>query len=376
MSVKEFTFENGLMNEFIEFGYEIYRGDDNWIPPMRHVVDHQLNEGFGFYRKPGNCHRKFIAITGGKVHGRIAALVNSDLKHPDGGQVGTVGFFECVNDFSVAQDLIDSAVNWLFEEMGVSHIWGPMNFDIWHSYRFMTRGFERDLFYGEPYNKPFYPEHFERCGFKTINRWDSLEMEGRENLKKLTRRGSERYEYLMDSGYRFENLDMRHFKEEVRKLYGILCQTFSNFPGFTPISFNDFLQLYPGSRLAIDPDLVTFVYNENDEIAGFMAAFLELADAVRAMGGKKGPFATLRFLKMRGRVDRINFHLGGATPEEISRRNGIGRAGFYYLVNQALNRGYEKIIMTMRMLGNPSRSLAGPEAPAPQRVYALYGLSR
>ncbi|MFV2082109.1 MAG: hypothetical protein ACC669_09605, partial [bacterium] len=241
---------------------------------------------------------------------------------------------------------------------------------------FMTRGFDRDLFYGEPYNKPFYPEYFERCGFKAINRWDSLEMEGRENLKKLTRRGSERYGYLIDSGYRFENLDMRHFKEEVRKLYSILSQTFSNFPGFTPISFNDFLQLYSGSRLAIDPDLVTFVYNEDGEIVGFMAAFLELADAVRAMGGRKGPLATLRFLKMRRRIDRINFHLGGATPEEISRRNGIGRAGFYYFVNQALNRGYEKIIMTMRMLGNPSRSLAGPDAPAPQRDYALYGLSR
>jgi hypothetical protein len=79
---------------------------------------------------------------------------------------------------------------------------------------------------------------------------------------------------------------------------------------------------------------------------------------------------------MRRRVDRINFYLGGATPEEISRGSGLGRASFYYIVNQTLKRGYEKVLLTLRMVGNPARSLPGPDAPVPQREYALYGLSR
>jgi len=378
MPIKEFTFEHGLTKKFMDFGYEMYKADSNWIPPLRGDLCRQLKEDFPFHLKPGNHQRKFLATAGGKVCGRVTAMVNGDLKNQDGEQVGTLGFFECVNDYHVAQDLIGTSLQWLNQEMGISHVWGPMNFDIWHGYRFMMKGFERDLFYGEPYNKPYYPEFFERFGFEIINRWDSLELEGRENLERMTRRGQKRYTYLKDKGYRFEAFNRWQYTAEIKKLYTLLTRTFNGFPGFTPISYEEFLRLNSGTRFAIDPELVAFVYNENGETAGFIAAFLELADAVRAINGRKGPVSALKFLNMRRRVDRINFFLGGATPEEISRGSGLGlgRASFYYIVNQTLKRGYEKVLLTLRLVGNPARSLPGPDAPAPQREYALYGLSR
>jgi hypothetical protein len=376
MPLKEFTFEPGLTKNFMDFGYEIYQADSNWIPPLRSDLGRQLKEDSPFHLKPGNHQRKFVAIAGGKVCGRVAAMVNDDLKNQEGEQVGTLGFFECVNDYHVAQDLIETSLQWLNGEMGISHVWGPMNFDIWHSYRFMTKGFDRDLFFGEPYNKPYYPEFFERFGFKTLHMWDSLEMEGRENIERMIRRGFKRYAYLKKNGYRFETLNKAQFTEDVKKIHTMITRTFDNFPGFTPLSYKEFLQLYSGRRLAIDPELVAFVYNVEGETAGFMAGFPELGDAVRAMNGRKSPVSALRFLKMRRRVDRINFNLAGAIHEETIKGSGLGRAGFYYIVNQALRRGYEKLLFTLRMVGNPSRSLPGPNTPAPQREYALFGLSR
>ena len=146
MPIKEFTFEHGLTQKFMDLGHEIYRGDDNWIPPIRGDLARQLGPDFPFYRKAGNSHRKFVAVSGGKVHGRIAAMVNCDLKTGEGEQIGTLGFFECINDYHVARDLIGASLQWLSGEMGVSHVWGPMNFDIWHGYRFMTKGFDQDDF--------------------------------------------------------------------------------------------------------------------------------------------------------------------------------------------------------------------------------------
>jgi len=376
MPLKEFTFEPGLTKKFMDFGYEIYQADSNWIPPFKSDLVRQLKEDYSFHVKPGNHQRKFVAIADGKVCGRIAAMVNGDLKNQDGKQVGTLGFFECINDYHVARDLIGTSLQWLNDEMRISHVWGPMNFDIWHGYRFMMKGFDRNLFYGEPYNKPYYPEFFERYGFKALNRWDSLEVEGRENLERMIHRGFKRYAYLKEIGYRFEVLNSQRFTEDIRKLYTMIVKTFDNFPGFTPLSHKEFLQLFSGRRLAIDPELVAFVYNVEGETAGFMAGFPDLAHAVRPMGGRKNPASVLRFLKMRRRADRINFNLGGATHDEILKGNGLGRAGFYYIINQALMRGYEKILLTLRMVGNPSRSLPGPNTPAPQREYALYGLSR
>jgi len=376
MPIKEFTCEHGLTKKFMDFGHEIYKADSNWIPPLRSDLVRQLKEDFPFHLKPGNHQRKFLATAGGKVCGRVAAMVNGDLKNQDGEQVGTLGFFECVNDYHVAQDLIGTSLQWLNQEMGISHVWGPINFDIWHGYRFMTKGFDQDLFYGEPYNKPYYPDFFERSGLKTIYSWDSLELRGRENMKRAMRRGSKRYDHLRDKGYRFESFNRWHFSRDFRKLYTLVSDIFVGFPGFTSISFDEFLQLYPGMRLAMKSELITFVYNEEGEIAGFTAAFPDLAEAVRAAHSRKGPVSLLRFLKTRRRADRISFHLGGITREEISRGSGLGRAGFYYTLNQALVLGYEKLMLTMRLVGNPSRSLPGPDAPKPQREYALYGLSR
>ncbi|UCF89166.1 MAG: hypothetical protein JSV70_02660 [bacterium] len=190
MPVRGFTFEPEPMKQFVDFGYDIYRDDSSWIPPARNHVTRQLKADFPFYRKEGNSHRKFIATSGGRVLGRVAAMVNSEMKTGDGEQVGTVGFFECVNDRHVAAGLLDASLRWLTLEMGVSHVWGPMNFDIWHGYRFMTRGFDRDLFYGEPCNKPYYPDLFERSGFQPVYKWDSLEIEGRQRMEKMIKSAS------------------------------------------------------------------------------------------------------------------------------------------------------------------------------------------
>jgi hypothetical protein len=84
-------------------------------------------------------------------------MVNAAIRDEDGTAVGLIGFFECVEDPVVATVLLDAARDWLREEHGLQRIWGPMNFDIWHSYRFMTRGFDQVPFYGEPDNKACYP---------------------------------------------------------------------------------------------------------------------------------------------------------------------------------------------------------------------------
>jgi hypothetical protein len=53
--------------------------------------------------------------------------------------------------------LLEHAIEWLREKHDLQRIWAPVNFDIWHGYRLMTRGFEEKTFYGEPYNKIYYP---------------------------------------------------------------------------------------------------------------------------------------------------------------------------------------------------------------------------
>jgi hypothetical protein len=376
MSIEHFRFDTALQDAFVRFGYKFYKADDHWIPPFRKELYAQLSPEFPFYQKPGNSHRHFVVTRRGGVVGRVSAMVNSDLRDKDGTPVGTVGFFECINDYTVAQKLLRSATQWLHDERKINRIWGPMNFDIWYSYRFMTRGFDQKLFYGEPYNPPYYPEFFERFGFVTKQEWDSVEITGREALEKMIVRGKERFKLLVNRGYRFELFNMRRFEDEMRKLYVAMTKSFGGFLGFTPISFEEFKRLFAGSRYAFHPRLFVFAYDETNTLAGFAAAFLELSDAVRSMNGKDSLIAKLKFIYNRKHVNRINFYIGGVTPEEAARKTGLGRAGFYYIINQILNEGFETLLLTLRLKGNFAHGLLGKNAPVPQREYALYELNR
>jgi hypothetical protein len=375
MAIKHFRFDPDLAEAFVRFGYEHYRGDANWIPPLESELRGQLSPDFPFYRKPGNHHRHFIATAGKRVVGRISAMVNKDLKDRDQTSVGTLGFFECVEDGEVASDLIGSAVEWLHDERGIERVWGPMNFDIWHNHRFMTRGFDQNLFCGEPYNKPYYPRFFEQCNFKVKQFWDSVEITGRDALQSIIVRGEKRYQLLIDRGYRFELFRMDKFREELQKLHTIISESFSEFLGFTPISLEEFERSFAKRRNALHPGLSVFAYDESDTLAGFATTFLELSEAVRSMRGKDNLIGKLRFIRNRRRANRINFYIGGVTPEEIRKRSGLGRAGFYFVINRMLNEGFETLLLTLRLKGNFAHALVWKDETVPQREYALYELN-
>ena len=375
MRIEHFVFQEPQIDEFVQFGYDLYAGDANWIPPLESELRYQLSPDFEFFEHEENRCQHFLAVENGKVQGRVTAMLNTELRSPDGERVGTVGYFESVRDYGVARELLTAAVEWLQSQGHVSKVWGPVNFDIWHGYRFMTTGFDESLFQGEPYNKPFYPEFFKAFGFQSYAEWDSVEVAGRDTLERMIDRGAKRYKMLEERGYRFEPFQRLHWDREVDKLHRLLHSSFAGFPGFTPISSVEFARLFASGKPALDPRLFCFVYNETGELAGFAGAFVDLGAAVRAMQGQHDLLARYRFQRERRHADRVNFYLGGITPREAARGTGLGRAGFYYVVRQSLGEGYLDLLMTLRRKGSPSRAMTARYAPKPQREYALYELS-
>lgn len=376
MGIRAFTFSPSLTGDFVRVGTDLYRGDSRWIPPFEDELLAQLSSGFGFYQTPGNRHMNLLAKAGNKVVGRISASVNRDLKDGDGQPVGAVGFFEAADDYAVAEDLLDTAIRWLREEQGMKRIWGPMNFDIWHGYRLMTRGFDRDPFYGEPYNPPSYPEFFERYGFAPKQHWNSIEIRGRTALEKLAEPGSAAFARLVDQGYRFETFERRHVRAALRRLHAVLGKAFSGFLGYTPVMAAEFERVFSPMRHAALPRLFRFAYDESQRLCGFAVALRDLSPAIRAMGGRKTWLAKSRFLYHRGRGNRILFHLIGKTPDERRKRNGLGSALLSRTLKAAVAQGHETVLVTLTVHGSPLRRLLREFAADEGRQYTLYELNR
>jgi hypothetical protein len=373
MAIETFTFDPAMVEKLIRFQSELYSDDRHWIRPFSKEFRFQFSPENSFFRQPGNRHRHFIATNGKHICGQVSALVNGDLKDRDGTPMGAIGFFECVEEFPVAAELLGAATDWLRREHGLRRIWGPINFDIWHGYRLMTRGFGERLFHGEPYNKFYYPAFFEQFGFKVRQRWHSLVLTGRTVLEEVITPWEQLYQRLTAAGCRFETIDMTK-RTVLQTVYEVMTRSYKGFLGFTPLTFDEFELLFKGFGPVFDPRFAVLMYDEVGAVAGFAFAYPDHADAIRAMGGKTSFLAKLRFLIGRSSVNRVVFYMIGLTPEEGAKRRGLGKAGYYYILQEILRAGYGEAIVALTAEGNPSRRLVGALMENAQREYSLFEL--
>ena len=375
MHLNSFRFDASRVREFIEFGRALYVDDARWVPPFRRTVARQLSADYPFYNRPGNDHRHFLAYEGTRVVGRVSAMLNVGIRDDDGTPVGLIGFFECVEDPVVATVLLDAARDWLRDQHSLRRIWGPMNFDIWHSYRFMTRGFDQAPFYGEPDNKAYYPAYFEHYGFTRRRTWNSVEVCGRAPLEAMIAASKQQHDRLVSGGYRFISADNWDPGDETRLLHDLISRSFADFLGFTPIALEEFATLFRRSKAAVALPMSFVLHDPSDRPVGFAITYYELSAAVRAMHGRAGPLSKAKFLVRRRQTHRLNFFAAGMVRDEQDRGMGFSKAGLFHVVDQALQHGYEDIIFALMASENRVQGLFHRAGVEPQREYVLYELN-
>src|SRR5262245_35922487 len=97
---------------FLHFPWQHYRGDPNWIPPLRS----NQKELVGYVPHPfyeNNKVQTFLALRDGRPCGRIAAIINREHVRRYNEPRGFFGFFESIDDQEVASGLFNAASKWL-----------------------------------------------------------------------------------------------------------------------------------------------------------------------------------------------------------------------------------------------------------------------
>lgn len=259
MKVVDFDADASLLQRFLDFPRRLHAADPNWLPD------------------PGEARwlaavarRKFLVMEGDDVYGRAAVMVNPRLCDGGGHLYGQLGFFECVDDLPGATLLIDAALEWLRTDMPEAQtVLAPINFDTWHSYRLRTRGFDRPTFLMEPYNPPYYPTLLTALGFAPVSHY--LTKTVSDLLALLT--AWERYHQEVTArGYTFRSFNLAAWRDEIALLYRLSLAIFRENLFFVDISEDEFRALYEGLAAKINPDLLVFVLNPNDEPLGFSFA--------------------------------------------------------------------------------------------------------
>ena len=337
------------VREFLDLPKRLYKNEKNWICPLDNDVEKRFDPARNELFRNGDAVRWLLRDEQGAVVGRIAAFYNKDevFGHDEVRTAGC-GFFECIDDKTASAVLFDAARDWL-SERGWEAMDGPINFgdrsDFWGV---LVEGFTEPL-YCNPYNFPYYAEHFEAYGFQNYFNQQSYVRKLIAGELNPTIAGKAERLYATP-GYKFEyaaSKKLEDYAEDFRTIYNKAWAPFTN---VKPIDAEHARKLLRNMKPIVDPRLLFFAYYENEPI-GFFVMVPDINQSIKKFNGKFGLWQKIRLmidLKLK-RIDRVFGIIFGVAPEY--RGKGV-EAGLMYKFEEQMNRGVHYKTLELAWVGD------------------------
>ncbi|MDR1798185.1 MAG: hypothetical protein LBR44_12275 [Clostridiales Family XIII bacterium] len=178
-----------------------------------------------------------------------------------GDETAYLGFFECAEDPLCAKLLLDAAAA-RAAELRRSLLMGPVDASYWLGCRMKTDAFDRPPFFGEPYNRPYYPALWEANGFAPAATYVSRIFDGGGLARRMAAdaRFARNEGRFLDAGYRVESVTPATFERSLLEIHGMVAELYAGFPGFRPIDPGPFRAMFSRLRPLLDLSLVKIAY--------------------------------------------------------------------------------------------------------------------
>jgi hypothetical protein len=294
---------------FLRLPHALYKNDKNWVPHLQKdvaaVFDAQKNPAFAH----GVCAR-WLAYSGGVCVGRIAAFVQHKKAYDNPQPTGGAGFFECINDQTIAFALFDTAKNYL-NTQGMQAMEAPVNFGV--NERFwglLTHNFADPPVYLLNYNPEYYVAFFENYGFQThfhqlsFRRTlaDALPAHFHEKLQKIKQ----------NPRYTVRQPTPKQLPEYALHFADVYNQAWTSHENFEPLTLPQIKNLLKKIKPIAEQKLTYFAFFDDTPV-GFFILLPQLNEQFRFLGGKFGWFQKIFFALHRrfiGNTTAIGFVFG------------------------------------------------------------------
>jgi len=299
------------LKAFLALPFRLYRDDPMWVPPIRS----SLAGEFDPRKNPFLAHcvfRLFLLERGGRVEGRIAALVDELAVEAWGERIGMFAYFECAEgDLEGSALLLGAAREWL-RERGMGTMRGPWSF-VSQEWGLVVEGFEPEPVVMAPYNPPGYAELLEAFGLrkaKDLLAWEISIPEGYripDRILTLTDSVARRY------GLTIRTIDFSRYDSEVELFARLSLDTLKDNWGISPITEAEIAALARDLRPILRPDLVLFARTAEGRDVGFALTLPDLNSILKKTRGRMLPFGWARLAWGLPRLRRYRmFGLGVA----------------------------------------------------------------
>ncbi|MBQ6548842.1 MAG: GNAT family N-acetyltransferase [Prevotella sp.] len=328
------------LKQFIQFYYDLYRGNENAVPFL-------YSDEMATLRRDKNpsfecCEAQyFLAYKDEKIVGRVAAIINRRANERWNCHQVRFGWFDFIDDMEVSTALLNAVEEW-GRERGMTEIAGPLGFIDTDREGMLVEGFDDLSTMYVNYNYPYYPKHMEQMGgFRKDN--DYLECKVKvpevvpDKFAKITEMVRKRF------GLRVHKFTRQ---ELIREGYGhevfrLLNATYKDLYGFSELSETQVDKLVNDYIKIADLNLVTAIM-DGDKMVGFGITFPSFSRALqKTRDGRFLPFGWWHLLKILKwhKTPIVDLLLIGVLPEYRSK--GANALIFDDLIRQFQRYGFE-----------------------------------
>lgn len=307
---------------FIDLPFRLYRNSSLWVPPFKSDVRFTMNRQQHPFYEHSNADF-FVAEHQGDVVGRLAVLEKTKYNQYHNEKTAFFYYFDAIDDATVAQALFDRASDWA-QARGLTRMLGPYGFIQGDSIGVLVDGFEHRPALGQHYNYPYYDSLLNSCGFAKKTDFLSGYLPASSDLPPRFYDIAEKVKHKRK--FWIKSFDSKQeLRSWIGRIQALYNAAFSNNLGYSPLSEAE-AHIVADRLLAIsNPRLLKLVMKE-DEIIGFLFAFVDVTDGLRKAKGRMWPLGWWPILREFKRTLWVNFNGAGLLPGH----RGVGANAVLY----------------------------------------------
>ena len=282
---------------FIDFPWKIYRGDHNWVPPLKASVRELIDvDRHPFYDQGRAAELElFLAWEGPDVVGRVAAIHNHTHNRVHDENVVFFGFFETIDRPDVVRGLLAAVEKWAADR-GATAVRGPMNPSTNYECGLLVEGFARPPVLMMTYNPPSYSRLIEGAGYskaKDLHAYISpVHGASLSRLQRLADRTRKR-----NPGLETRGANLGDFAREVGLVQDIYNSAWEKNWGFVPMSDAEIKWMAKELKPLVQSDLLRFAMYDGEPVA-FLLTIPDWNPVLADLDGSpwRHPLRTIRHL--------------------------------------------------------------------------------
>ncbi len=317
------TSSRGDVRRFIELPWAIYRGCEQWVPPLVDDVKTMMNRrSYPFYQHSDADF--FLAERDGRAVGRIAVLENRHYNEHWSSHTAFFYLFDAFDDAEAASGLFAAIEAWAGRR-GLNKIVGAKGFLQGDGIGVLVEGFEHHPAVGIPYNHEYYGPLIEAAGYQRQRDFMSAYLPGNATLPPRLHQIAEKM--MERRGFTIKTFESKkELTAWIPAIVDVYNQTFLENWEFNPITEAEGKVI--GERLLsiADPKLIKLVM-KGDAIAGFLFGFPDISEGIRRANGRIWPFGWFWLLRDMKRTRWINLNGAGI----LAPYRGLGVNAILYV---------------------------------------------